>query len=69
MQFLKKKLCQAFSMKIFQSMENIPKKFMKIQTIMLHLWVKARKKEPNNVWTILKNCFLKIEKSPWEHYV
>jgi hypothetical protein len=27
-----------------------------------YFWVKARKKEPNNVWTILKNCFLKIWK-------
>jgi hypothetical protein len=34
-----------------------------------HYKVKARKKEPNNVWIVLKNCFLKIEKSPWEHYI
>jgi len=32
-------------------------------------WVKARKKEPKSVWTILKTNFWIFEKSSWEHYI
>jgi hypothetical protein len=38
-------------------------------TIWVCMRMKARKKEPNNVWIVLKNCFWIFEKSPAEHYI
>jgi hypothetical protein len=30
---------------------------------------KAGKREPSRVWIVLKKCFFKFEKSPWEHHI